>query len=30
MVNKSYHTISEDIARPIEGRASRGGCGQYG
>ncbi len=23
MVNKSYHTISEDIARPIEGRASR-------
>ena len=23
MVNKPYHTISEDIARPIEGRASR-------
>ena len=23
MVNKSYHTISEDIARPIKGRASR-------
>lgn len=23
MVNKSYHTISEDIARPIEGHASR-------
>ena len=23
MVNKSYHTISEDIARPIEGRVSR-------
>ena len=23
MVDKSYHTISEDIARPIEGRASR-------
>lgn len=23
MVNKSYHTISEDIAHPIEGRASR-------
>ena len=23
MVNKSYHTISEDIARPIESRASR-------
>ena len=21
--DKSYHTISEDIARPIEGRASR-------